>query len=332
MSRVLASALGQQTLLDQMTQPTALSVLQKAAQGTESNFDLERPYSLLDAIANGHSAALKSHSLFEHTPAYRTLLEEAQSYSRISDYINTQSLAHKVRERFINPIQSLCSTNRTLPSSVFASEYLDVNIIKTGFCITALSGIEGLSGGAITANILSRFADIPDSPSELFNQTLSTFQHLPDETLQTEEFKRSIENALNDITTALKKAESRSQFETIISIIGVVFGAFSILLSLLDGEQSQQLSIVYEQPILEASLKETRDRIRHDSTDIRFVAGHWNLRTQATTESDVIETLNSDQVVTVNKIEGDWAFVIVHSYAGEDPKEGWINRDGLIAR
>lgn len=260
-----------------------------------------------------------------------TPVPHLRSYLDLGRIINTPRLVDQISDRF-RLVNFIASPN--LSSASFGpmqTGFIGDLISRPGFVVSAMAGIEGMANEALVASVLSKFDGTNNNPSKIFNNAMEVLQELDEET-NIEQIVVLLADIKNQVFAAANRTHKMENIHVMLTIAILIISAMMLYVAIYSSTPEEVQSLEpYRIEFQEKQVKVVEE-LKVDPTDIRFVIGHWNLRTHPDTEATVITTLNRDQIVKVVEIRGNWARVNVLSYAGEDGLEGWVHRDGLVAK
>ena len=165
-----------------------------------------------------------------------------------------------------------------------------------------------------------------------FDESLATL-HSMDETddhaLDDDDLNELTERITTQVLATQGSAISWLHPQMQIQIVMVIMMAVSLWLQYRAPTASQMNLLLEQQATLieiqKTDIETNLQRYRND----RRVKRPYHLREAADANSPSLAVLNSDQIVTVIKTDGNWAYVEVLPYANEESLFGWVFRGGL---
>lgn len=242
--------------------------------------------------------------------------------------VESQAVMAQIADRYrsIANIADFTASDDLL--GIMSEDYVSRLIERPGFFGAAVSGLEGMASEALTAEILNHYDEEPDTDSSEFNETLSGL-HRIDEDDTPDSIVAAVQEVTQTLVAGQRQTSNANRIMIGLTCIACVLGTAHWIMPATDQVGVAQLEIIREEMAINQA--ETLAQMEDSIQNVRFLTGRRNLRVGPDIDSDLIVTLNPDQIVRVIDVEGNWARVLVLSYAGRQELEGWLRRDGLTA-
>lgn len=293
-------------------QPTAVSEVQRLAEMGERIADSIRPTVMM----------------------WERMSKEARALDSIGEAFRSTQLASELIANQLRPVALASdSISRRISESLrFQQSYLTEALRLPGFEFTAQSALSGLVARSAATEILANYYRDTEGARTPFDEALATL-HSMDETddhaLDDDDLNELTERITTQVLATQGSAISWLHPQMQIQIVMVIMMAVSLWLQYRAPTASQMNLLLEQQATLieiqKTDIETNLQRYRND----RRVKRPYHLREAADANSPSLAVLNSDQIVTVIKTDGNWAYVEVLPYANEESLFGWVFRGGL---
>ena len=293
-------------------QPTAVSEVQRLAEMGERIADSIRPTVMM----------------------WERMSKEARALASIGEAFRSTQLASELIANQLRPVALASdSISRRISESLrFQQSYLTEALRLPGFEFTAQSALSGLVARSAATEILANYYRDTEGARTPFDEALATL-HSMDETddhaLDDDDLNELTERITTQVLATQGSAISWLHPQMQIQIVMVIMMAVSLWLQYRAPTASQMNLLLEQQATLieiqKTDIETNLQRYRND----RRVKRPYHLREAADANSPSLAVLNSDQIVTVIKTDGNWAYVEVLPYANEESLFGWVFRGGL---
>lgn len=215
----------------------------------------------------------------------------------------------------------------------FSEDYLHHNFRHAGFLSTAEVGLNNLASKSASAEILARYHSEDIEKESVLALSLGAVQELDvfdDEQELSEPDIETLTTKVLSIVLFITGTEGgKISIQSVYALASLILTALAVYLTS-QGASKKQLQIIIEQNERIIELKqEDIEKNERRYTHYRRLSEPYKLREAPDTESQQITVLNTDQIVIVSKVDGDWAFVEVIPFADEPRLTGWVHRGGL---
>jgi len=318
-----------------MVQPTGLlSEIQKSLiSPTTLNTGLMKPRILenLERYKSPFDSILRPHRGLSAASRLPTLGLTTTSSLILGQITKTHRLIDQINNQFRLIDNASISRTSNLKLGLIQQDFIAGLINRPGFAVSAVAGIERMASDAVVASILSKFNDEALYPSVAFNSALSILQEL-DEEVDVQHTSRLVNGVIKQIYAENHPSTKNEDLMILLQVVQIIISAIALYFTIYSNNPNDAQLLEPHKTKIQQKQKQALRALKDDPAEIRFVSGHWNLRTGPDVQSTILTTLNRDQLVSVIEIRGNWARIIVLSYAGEDSFEGWVHRDGLYAK
>ncbi|MCH8488612.1 MAG: SH3 domain-containing protein [Oceanicaulis sp.] len=321
--------INQDSIFDQIMQPTAFEQLRRSLM----HFDYIKDQLSSPLVSDAQNTL--GH-LTENSALSVMLAQHRDAMSGISavmESFRSQELAIQTVMRSLN-IGALSAAIASAPFITPGSALQDIieqGLTAPGFSYTAQAALAGLASQSASAEILAHYHEKGTQFAESFARALDGIRELdisePNEL--SEHQADQILEAIFERLVELQNAATWMHPQNVIALAVLLTTAASLYFAAIS-PTSQQIEALQLQnkrliELQEQDFARNEDRYRND----RRLTGRYYLRKAPNQESPEITLLNSDQIVAVEKTQGDWAFVRVYPYANEGEIKGWVHRNGL---
>lgn len=317
------------SVIDRVMQPTAFEQLQRSLL----HFDrLQDPLStpLVWDAQNTLKHFTENSALGGMLAHHR---EAMSSISVVMESFRSQELAVQAVMRSLNvgALSAAFASASFIPPGSALHEIIEQGLAAPGFSYTAQAAIAGLSSQSASAELLANYGGFSSQFAEGFALALDGVRELdilePDglSDQQTDDILKAILARVDELQKATGWMHPQSLLALAMVLIAVMQLHFASISP--TAQQIETLRLQNDRLIElhQEDLIRNENRYRND----RRLTGRYYLREAPNQESPDITLLNSDQIVAVEKTQGDWAFVRVYPYATEVEIKGWVHRSGL---
>jgi hypothetical protein len=249
----------------------------------------------------------------------------------VSESFRSTELAAKAIANSMNV--AALSSALIAPESVafvgLSNEAITSGLQYTGFNFAAQAAVSGLAAHSVAAEVLARYQYTLAGLSPVFKENVEIVQSLDGETLSPADLEAIIERVSEQVVNA--HADSGTWFhpQNFYMLVTLVIMVITLWIQS-NAPTSDQFDVLLGRQnelveLQQADLERGEARYRND----RRLAGRYHLREAPDAESASVTILNTDQIVTVRRTQGDWVSVLVIPYANEETIEGWVHRSGL---
>lgn len=321
--------LNQDSAVDRIMQPNALEQLQRSL----FHFDYIKDHLHSPPLLDFQNTL---RHLTENSALSAMLAQQRDAMSGISAVMesfrsNELAIQSVMRTLNIGAISAALASTSFIPPGSTLQDIIEQGLGAPGFSYTAQAAIAGLASQSASAELLANYGASSFQFAEGFARALDGIHEIdisePDglSEQQADEILKAILERIEELQKATGWMHPQNLLAlamVLISVMMLYFSARSPSAQQIERLQLQNQRLIELQ---EEDLARNDGRYRND----RRLTGRYYLRVAPNQESPDITLLNSDQIVAVEKTQGDWAFVRVYPYANEAEIKGWVHRNGL---
>lgn len=236
-------------------------------------------------------------------------------------------LAERISKQFVvfqpSVLDSLVSRTR---SNLTSESYVLRGLKRPGFDFTAQVGLNGTAPKAATAALLNAYLENASVDDTAFSATLECLYSIDE--ITEEDLNPIIEVAIAGNETIVQNG-SNIHSGNLLHLLAVLLSVIAILQNHTDDSETILGEVLEEfqagRATIEMQISNQSYRYKHD----RRLTSRYHLRDGPHKEATSLTILNPDQIVTVIKVQGNWAYVEVMPYQSEPLLQGWVYRGGL---